>query len=490
LGAAEWVYLILSILFLIVCAFFSSAEIGFINLQKIRLKHLQEEGVKGADRVARIMQHPEQFLSTVLTGISFAETIVVSLGTIFIVALVGETAGTPLAIVVIALVLLVFAKVLPKTFAAQHPERIALLYGPTIEFAGRVMHPIVVALSWIVARLNLVTHSKTMPGALLSREEIHTIIAVGEEVGMVDEDSAEMLRRVFGLGERQVREVMTPRTEVAWLEDGATLTDYLALYSEKPALRYPVYEGTQDNVKGILSIRDVMTGISQGMMRRKGTVTDLARPAYFVPGTKTVGDLFSDMRAAGYSMAVVVDEYGGSSGTVSIDQLIEEIVGEVREGLAASKKPFRVLGDHTFKIDGSMHIDDANEELGLDLPEGEYKTVGGLALSLFGHLPKEGEEVLHENLRFVATQVKDNKITKLSVTREKMPEPEPIEEAGAQEPSEAREPAEAQRTEEPDSPKPGETPEEPGQAKAAKKTEKPKKPSKGKDSNRPKTKKK
>jgi outer membrane biosynthesis protein TonB len=150
-----------------------------------------------------------------------------------------------------------------------------------------------------------------------------------------------------------------------------------------------------------------------------------------------------------------------------------------------------VLSDHTYKIDGSMRIDEANEELGLNLPEGEYKTMGGLALSLFGHLPKEGEEVLHENLRFVAAQVRDNKITKLSVTREKRPEPEPIEEAGAQEPDEDREPAEALKSREPDSPESSETSEESDKTKKeAKKPEKSKKPSKGKASTSSKTKRK
>jgi len=140
-------YLVLSFMALLVCAFFSSAEIGFIKLQRFRLKHLEEEGVHGADRVARIMEHPEKFLSTVLTGISFAETIVVSLGTIFIVSLVGEALGTPIAILLIAIILLIFAKVIPKTIAAQHPERIALLYGRTIELLMILLSPVVVVLS-------------------------------------------------------------------------------------------------------------------------------------------------------------------------------------------------------------------------------------------------------------------------------------------------------------------------------------------------------
>jgi CBS domain containing-hemolysin-like protein len=403
---------------LLVCAFFSSAEIGFIKLQRFRLKHLEEEGVHGADRVARIMEHPEKFLSTVLTGISFAETIVVSLGTIFIVALLGDALGTPIAILLIAIILLIFAKVIPKTIAAQHPERIALLYGRTIELIMLLLSPVVLVLSWVASGINRIFHLSTMPRALISIEEIGTIISIGEEEGVVDEHSAHMLRKVVSLGDCQVNEVMTPRTEAIWLQQGSTLADFFKVYAESPAQRYPIYEETYDNVKGMLSIRDVLTALSQGSIDRKGLVTDLARPVYFVPEGKTVGELFSEMQEEGYFMAVVVDEYGGSSGLVSIDQLIEEIVGEVEEDIIGATKAFKVVGEQAYKIRGSMRIDEVNEQLGLGLPEGDYKTIGGFALNLFGHLPKEGEQIAHDDLRLVVAQVKENKITRLFVTKE------------------------------------------------------------------------
>ena len=419
MGGLEITYLVLSLAFLLVCAFFASAEIGFINLQRIRLRHLQEEGVHGAERVARIMEHPERFLSTVLTGISFAETIVVALGTIFIVTLLGEGLGTPLAIVIIAILLLIFAKVIPKTIAAQHPERIALLYGRSIELLSKLLHPLVIALSWVAARFTRIAHSSTMPKALISREEIGTIISMGEEEGVVDEASAQMLRRVVGLGECQVREVMTPRTEAIWLEQGATLEDFFKVYAESPAQRYPIYEGNYDNVKSALSIRDVLTAVAQGSIDRKGSVTDLARPVYFVPEGKTVGELFSEMRAEGYLMAVVVSEYGGTSGIVSIEQLVDEIVGEIKEELVGAKKGFEVVGERAYKIQGSMRIEEVNEQLEFELPEGDYQTIGGFALNLFGHLPKEGEQIVYGDLRLVVAEVKENKITWLFVTKER-----------------------------------------------------------------------
>jgi putative hemolysin len=419
MGSLEIMYLVLSIVFLVVCAFFASAEIGFINLQRIRLKHLQKEGIHGAERVARIMEHPERFLSTVLTGISFAETIVVALGTMLLVALLGEGVGTAVAIVSIAMILLIFAKVVPKTIAAQHPERIALLYGRVIELLSELLDPVVTAVSWVAARFTRIAHSRTIPGALISREEIDTVISMGEEQGVVDEASAKMLRKVVRLGDCQVREVMTPRTEAIWLEQGLTLADFFKIYTKSPALRYPIYEGNQDSVKGTLSIRDVLDALARGSIDSQGVVTDLARPAFFVPESKTVGELFSEMREEGYLMAVVVSEYGGTSGVVTIDQLIEEIVGEVREELVRVKKGFEVVGERAYKIQGSMRIEEVNEQLKFGLPEGDYKTIGGFVLNLLGHLPKEGEQLVYGDLRLVVAEVGENKIVWLLVTKER-----------------------------------------------------------------------
>ncbi len=419
MGSQEWAYLVVSIVFLFICAFFSSAEIGFIKLQSIRLKHLQSEDVPGSERVAKIMEHPERFLSTVLTGVSFAETIVVSLGTIFIVALLGEGLGTPIAIVVIALVLLIFAKVVPKTLAAQHPERVALLYGRPIEIAARVLNPVVNALAWITATF---ARTSTMPKALISTEELSTVITLSQEEGLVDEHSAKMMHSVVSLGQCQVREIMTPRKEAVWVELGATLADFLKTYAHSPAQRYPVYEESYDSVKGMISAKDVLGAMAQNTMTRRGSIATLLRPVYFVPETKMVGELLVEMRDEGYFMAVVVDEYGGSSGIVSIDQLVEEIVGEVNEEIVGAKQEFKVVGDNSYKIRGSMRVDEANEQLDLGIPEGDYKTIGGFAFNLFGHLPKEGEQIDFEGLRLVVAQVKDNKIARLFVSKKTVPE--------------------------------------------------------------------
>jgi putative hemolysin len=411
-------YLALFFVFLLISAFFASAEIAFINLQKVRLKHLESTGGPRAKRVAKIMEHPERFLSTVLTGISFTETIVVFMGGVLAVAILGDAIGTPVGIVVIALVLLIFAKVVPKTFAASHPERLALLYSAPVDLISKVLSPLVTMLSWIAASFSRVLGSRPMPRALLSKEEIGTIISMGEEEGVVAEEEATMLRKVIKFGERQVRAVMTPRSDVVFVEREATLADFFEQYALAPAFRYPVYEGTFDNIVGVITIRDMVLAQAQGKLELNSHLDELYRPIYFVPGNKKVGELFAEMRAGGYLIAVVVDEYGGTTGIVNRDQLVEEIVGEIGEELIEAEAVFEIVSEHAFQVDGSMRVDEANEQLGLEIPAGDYETVAGFALSILGRLPEEGERVKHGDLHLVITEIRGSKIAKLTISKE------------------------------------------------------------------------
>jgi len=331
----EVLYLVLSIVFVLASAFFASAEIAFISLQKIKLRHLEESGVHGAKRVARIMEHPGKFLSTVLTGISFAETVVVALGSMLIVSLIGnEAIGTPISIAVMAIILLLFAKVIPKTIAASNPERLALRYSDSIAIISKVLSPVVFVLSWITDKFTRPVGGHTVHGTLLSREEVHTAISIGEESGTVDKASADMLKKVLRIGDRPVQEMMTPRAEAVWIEQGTKLADFLDIYTQAPHPRYPIYEDNLGNVKGIFATRDALLAMAQGSVDRESTVAEFLRPAHFVPESKLVGELLRQMQDRKSETAIVVDERGAPSGIVTVSQLAQEIVGEVRWTLA------------------------------------------------------------------------------------------------------------------------------------------------------------
>jgi putative hemolysin len=228
---------------------------------------------------------------------------------------------------------------------------------------------------------------------------------------------AKLLEGVFHFGDRRVNEVMTPRTEVVWLEKGMSIADLYGIFSEHPHSRFPVFQDNPDNAIGIVGIKDVLRGVAQKELD-EGSPIDLAmRPAMFVPETKFVGDLFFEMQHSGQQMAVVADEYGGTAGVVTLEMLLEEMVGYVSDELRRHEEEVVSLDERTFDIDAGMSISDANEELQLGLPEGDYETVAGFVLSHLGRIPQQGEQFVYNGLRIAVTEVRARKVERLTVTR-------------------------------------------------------------------------
>jgi len=202
------------------------------------------------------------------------------------------------------------------------------------------------------------------------------------------------------------------------VEKGTKLAEFLATYAQSPHSRFPVYDETIDTVVGVLWIKDVLMAQAKGTIQQDSVVDKLARPAYFVPESKPIAELFAEMQESRGQLAMVVDEFGGTAGMVTLERLLEEIVGEFGDELVKVKKSFETIGENSFQIDGGMRVDDANEKLGLELPEGEYETVAGFVLNMLGHIPKEGEQLKYNNLKLVITEMKGVKIGKILITKE------------------------------------------------------------------------
>ncbi len=414
----ETLYLALFIVCLLLSAFFSSSETAFTSLQRIRVEHLVNTKVTGAERVAKMMRRPERLLSTILTGNNLANTAAAALGTILAVSVWGEW-GILIATIGIAVILLVFCETTPKVIAAHNAERLSIKLARPIEVASYIFTPAVLALSSIASRFSKLAGGEPVARSLVSAEEIRTMISVGHKEGTVEKDEAEMLHKVFDFGDRPVHEVMVPRPEVVSIEQGSTVADFLALYAESPLSRFPVYQENMDNVIGILSIKDVLMALAKGTIDNQSVIDDLIRPSYFTPEAKRINELFTEMRDNNYRMAVVVDEYGGTAGIVSLSRLVEEIVGQVGDELAGVEKEYEAINEYTFQIDGSMRIEEANEEMGLELPEGDYETVAGFILDLLGHIPKRGEQLRYKGLKIVITKMRGLKIEEVLLTKGK-----------------------------------------------------------------------
>ena len=415
----EVTYLILIIIFIGLSAFFSSSETAFLALQKVRLEHLVSTKVKGARLVAGMLAKPEKLLSAILLGNNLVNTATAALVTALAVATWGEQ-GILIATVIITVVILIFAETTPKTFAARHSEKMALFYARPLGLVSWLFTPFVVALSWIASGFARIFGGIPISRTLASPEEIRTMISVGHKEGTVEAHEARLLHKVFEFGDRPVHEVMVPRPEVIAITEDSRLSDLLALYAENPMSRFPVYKENMDNVVGVLSVKDVLMALARGTATEESTIDDLVRPPYFAPESKHIDELFTEMRDENYRMTVVVDEYGGTAGIVTLTRLVEEIVGEVGDELAGVEKDYEIINEYTFQIDGSMRIDEVNEEMALDLPEGEdYETVAGFILSLLGHIPRRHEQLRYKGLKMVITEMKGLKIEQILLTKER-----------------------------------------------------------------------
>jgi len=399
-------------------AFFSSAESAFIALPKLRIRYLVESGVKGAEKLAKIADKPERMLATVLLGNNLVNIAAATLGTIMAISVWGLPWGPVIATVGVTAIILVFGEVIPKTFAVHHAQRLSLIYANPLRIMELCFYPFILALGRIGLRFTRIVTVSEEDKKIISEGEIRSAINVGESEGVVEEDEAKILRQVFEFTDRPVSKVMVPRTEIAWVEQGTKLSDFLNLYTQGRYSRFPVYKDNTDNVVGILHAKDVLMKLTDGSGSRNSVIDDLVRPTYFVPEGKRLGELLAEMRDGGHHAAIVVDEFGGIAGMVTLGQLTEEIVGDIHDELTDQEKDFVVTGDSTFQLDGGFRVEEANEELQLNLPGGDYETVAGFILSHLGRIPKEGEHFKYQKLKFVVTEMRGMKIEKVMVTKE------------------------------------------------------------------------
>jgi len=415
--ADSWLILAF-IVCLVFSAFFSSAESAFLALPKLRIRYLVENGRRGAEWLAKMAESPEKVLATVLLGNNLVNVAAATLGTIMAVATFGLVRGPIIATVGVTALILIFGEVIPKTLAVHNAERLSLFYVKPLRVMQWCLYPFVLALSRIGLGVTRVIARPDEGKTLVSEGEIRSAINVGQVEGVVEQDEARMLHKVFEFTDRPVGKVMVPRTEIAWVEQGTKIGEFLDIYAQTPYSRFPVYKDNTDNVVGILFVKDILVKLNGGIIDKEAVIDDLIRPAHFVPESKHLGELLTEMRNGGYHIVMVVDEYGGVAGMVTLGELTEEIIGDIGDELIEEKKEFVVTGDNTFQLDGGFRIEEANQELGLDLPEGEYETVAGFIQSHLGRIPKQGEQLKYRHLKFVIIEMQGVKIERIVVTRE------------------------------------------------------------------------
>ncbi|MHB1398471.1 MAG: HlyC/CorC family transporter [Trichloromonadaceae bacterium] len=401
---------------LLLSAFFSGSETALLSLDRLRVKYLVQKKRRGAELLESLLNQPDRLLGTILVGNNLVNIAASVFATTLLVQLYGER-GELLTILILTPLLLIFSEISPKSYAAQYPEKVSFLVLRPILLVMLLFSPVV----WLVtgvSRLLTRMFRGEVERPIISEDEIRSIISVGEEAGVVAKEKRRMLHGVFELAQIQVRDVMIPRTEVVGLEVSASYEQVLRLAQEAHHSRFPVYEGSLDNVVGIIHSKDILNFVDQpeGFSLRL-----LARPPYFVPESKRIETLLQSFRKKKVHLAVVVDEYGGVEGIVTLEDIFEEIVGEIQDEYDVEEELIRELSPGRLLIDGSVSLRVLNRRFRLTLAEEHSNTLAGFLLRVLGQIPCEGDECESEGVRFIVRKVVNHRIEGIEMLLPKAP---------------------------------------------------------------------
>lgn len=414
----------LSFILIIICLFFiailSSSEVAFISVNRMRLRHLIEKGSKNALIVQNLRdQHDRLFSAVILSGNLFT-VLATSIGTALAINYFGEDRGIIIATIAITILTVVFGELTPKTFGVTYAEGISLFLARPMEIFIKIVSPFV----WIFNKLSNAI-IKLFGGEIkpspqfLTEEEMKSMITIGEEEGALEKEEKEMLHNVFAFGDKRVSEAMVPRTEIVAVPEDALISDVLFLVSEQGYSRYPVIKENVDNIIGVLYVKDILRKMSKEEVAPNMLIKTFVRDAYYIPESKMVTSLLDEMQKNKFQIAIVLDEHGGTAGLITLEDIIEEIVGGLQDEFEAmeSEKEVEIVDERTFVVSGSTGIDEINELVSIELGTEEYHTIGGFLFGLFGRLPKVGEQVRYHGLRFLILEMDGKKIEKLKITK-------------------------------------------------------------------------
>jgi len=409
-----WLQLIILIISLILCATASAAETALTSVSRIKLKNLVEEGDKKALEIERLISQPNIFLSTILVVNSVAVIVASSMTTVLALRFIpdyGELIGT----ILISLVVLIFCEITPKTAAVQNPIRWARALVTPVRVAAWLLHPLVVALSAITNSLvRLMGGQMKHRGPFVTEEELRLLVNVGEEEGVLEEGETDMIHSIFEFADTTVREVMIPRIDMVTLESDATVDEAVDVALQGGFSRIPVYEETIDNIIGVLFTKDMLKQLRED--HNSLPIRELVRPAYFVPETKKLDDLLREIRQRTH-MAIVVDEYGSVAGLVTIEDLVEEIVGDIQDEYDREENLYEQVTQYEYIFDAKINLDEFNELMDTDLENEDYETLGGFLLGQLDKIPVPGDTITYKNLTFTVLTTRGLRITKVKVER-------------------------------------------------------------------------
>lgn len=435
--------LLLLLVLILLNAFFAMSEIAIISLNDNKIEKLAEEGNKKAKQILKLTENSSSFLSTIQIGVtlsgfltsataaqSFAGMLTDALAATAIVKVIPVGVISAISTVLITLIMSYFSLVLgelaPKKIAMQRPEKVSFAVVPILLFVNKVTKPFIKILSFstnTVVRLFGIDPNADEES--VTEEEIRMMVDVGQEKGVIEDVQKEMINNIFEFDDIDVADIITHRTDMVCVEVDDPLSEVVRLSIEEGYSRIPVYDEEPDNIVGIVYIKDLLKYIGTALPNEK-TLRDVMRDPYFVPESKRCGELFSEMTEKHIQMAIVVDEYGGTAGLVTLEDLVESIVGNIQDEYDNEDEEISKIDEKTFTVDGITDLDEVAEQLALRFPEDDYDTLGGFIISRLGFLPTDGEmnAVEYEGVRFTVLNVEERRIGKVRVEILERPEAE------------------------------------------------------------------
>lgn len=402
--------LLTALILLVLSALFSSAETSMVAVSRIRIRTLAEEGNKRAQTLLKIFANEDKMLSAILIGNNLVNTYLASIAATIAAGFGGYAVS--IATFIITFLILVFGEITPKTLATQNAEKLALLYAPFISFLMKVLTPVIWFINLFSSLILKLFHAGTKGGhPSMTESELRTIVDVSHEEGVIESDEKELLNNVFDFGDARAKEVMVPRVHVVSAPSTSTAADLLDIYRKEQFTRIPIYEGSVDNVVGIVNMKDLLLMEDDGNF----DLRKILRKPYFTVENKKISDLLMEMKNSTFNMAIVLDEYGELAGIITVEDIIEELVGEVHDEYDAHEaENIRKIDDRTYVVKGYLSLHDINDALDLDLDSEDFDSIGGLLIDALGHLPKLGDQVtLEEGVTLQVTKIQKNRIEEI-----------------------------------------------------------------------------
>jgi CBS domain containing-hemolysin-like protein len=403
--------ILLLVLLVFICAFFSGSEIAFVTGNKLKIEIKARKNSLAARSALYFTNNPQNFFSIILIGNSIVSISFASLSALFLAHIFGFNDVSIL--IISTFILLIFGELLPKYLSSEIPDRIILISAVPIRVISFILYPVVKVISWIST---LFTKSSSLSGwsvnYLFDKGDIETLVKESHEAGIVNKKESDIISRILDVGDQRVYEAMRPRTEVVGIDIESTVDEALDVFIESGYSKHPVYEGSLDNIKGVIFAHD--------LFKFPQNLQNIIREIIFVPETKRSFDMLNEFLSKRISIAAVIDEFGGTAGIVTMEDIIEELFGEIKDEYDIEEEIFRKISKDTFLISGKVEVDLINEKYKLNIPYGNYETLGGYISSKLGRIPAQGEKIIIDNFDILIAKGNNTRIDVVKLTT---PEP-------------------------------------------------------------------